>query len=62
VSVRWLSLIRLLPQAGPGLLTAAVALNVALGALPIVSLVSKSLLLERVHSIAANLYTASHWR
>jgi ATP-binding cassette subfamily B protein len=58
VSVRWLSLIRLLPQAGPGLLTAAVALNLALGALPIVSLVWMSLLLERVHSVAFNWYTA----
>ncbi len=52
--MRWLSLIRLLPQAGPGLLTAAVALNLALGTLPIVSLVGMSLLLERVHLVDAN--------
>ncbi len=58
MSVRWVSLIRLLPLAGPGLLTAAVALNLALGALPIVSLVGMSVLLQRVHSVASNWPTA----
>ena len=58
MSVRWVSLIRLLPLAGHGLPTAAVALNLALGALPIVSLVGMSVLLQRVHSVASNWSTA----
>jgi ATP-binding cassette, subfamily B, bacterial len=42
---RWLGLIRLLPRAGPGLLAAAVALNLALGLLPLLFVVGMSALL-----------------
>ncbi|MFF8959601.1 ABC transporter ATP-binding protein [Streptomyces sp. NPDC014894] len=45
---RWLSLVRLLPYARPGLLTAAVALNTAIGVLPLVFVVAMGVLLNRL--------------
>lgn len=48
VIVRWLMLLRLLPHAGTGILTAATGLNVAFGLLPVGVIVWMSLLLDRV--------------
>ncbi|MEV1044046.1 ABC transporter ATP-binding protein [Streptomyces sp. NPDC049916] len=45
---RWLVLLRLLPRAGAGLLTAAVVLNILIGLLPLAFIVWMSVLLDRL--------------
>ncbi|WP_229402107.1 ABC transporter ATP-binding protein [Micromonospora okii] len=52
-STRWVKMLRLLPHAGRGLVLGALALNVTLGLLPSVFIVSTSMLLSRVPALAA---------